>query len=380
MKTILAVPYALHESPRTKAPFCSRANARRAGYTLIELVAGFGAASLLVGGMASAMFLAGRTLDHGGAEAVAAKRARDALDHLTLDLAHATGFNERTPRAVTFDVPDRDSDGVFESIRYEWSGTAGDPLQMIYNGGAPAILAAGVYNFQLSYRTRSVPGTGFVKGDLGDPSLVAHWKFDDGSGSIAADSSPNALHATLRNGPTWDTGYWGGALRFNGSNQFLTVPHDDALSLTESLTITLWIYGCLSDFSDYRTFLYKGTTDKNCNYFFSVDGEKLVFGYNDSTENEHKVESPDVEWAGRWYHIAATMEPSGSGRRVRLYVDGVQTRNSTISKAPRTSTVELRIGRDEDGGKYYRGRMDDLRIYNRTLSADEIGQVRSGAL
>jgi hypothetical protein len=73
-------------------------------------------------------------------------------------------FSERTANAVTFKVPDRTGDELPETIRYSWSGTAGDPLQIEYNGSAPATLVADVNQFDLSYSLRTMTGTGFAKG------------------------------------------------------------------------------------------------------------------------------------------------------------------------------------------------------------------------
>lgn len=364
-----------HSPLRRGGPAHSPSCPPRTGYTLVELVVGLGAASLLVGGMASAMFLAGRTLDHGGAEAVTAKRARDALDHLTLDLAHAAGFNDRNARAITFTVPDRNNDYAAETIRYEWSGTAGDPLQVIHNGGAPAVLAPGVHAFSLSYRTRTVPGTGFVKGC--DPNLVAYWKFDEGSGTTAFDSTEHANHGTLVNGPTWVEGYSGSGLSFDGNDDYVEVPHSDVLTITDYITISAWVHGGTLG-SGENWIVNKGMVDKEANYFFLVRGKKIRLGYFDTSGSEKRIESPDVNWSDRWFHIAATWQPFGSKRMGRIYVDGVEVRADDMDKIVGTNTSPLAIGRKHKGDKWYWGLLDEVRIYNRTLSASEIMDITNG--
>ena len=56
-----------------------------------------------------------------------------------------------TSRAIEFVVADRDSDGKAERIRYDWSGTPGDPLNKTVNGGTPVAVLASVQNFQLTF-------------------------------------------------------------------------------------------------------------------------------------------------------------------------------------------------------------------------------------
>jgi hypothetical protein len=72
--------------------------------------------------------------------------------------------------------------------------------------------------------------------------LVGHWKFDEGSGTTATDSSGNNNTGTLVNGPVWTTGKMGGALSFDGSDDYVdvgTVPnYSPAMSYG---TFSAWI-------------------------------------------------------------------------------------------------------------------------------------------
>jgi len=69
--------------------------------------------------------------------------------------------------------------------------------------------------------------------------LVGYWKFDEGSGTAAVDSSGYGNDGTLNGDPQWVAGQLGGALDFDGSN-FVEIPHDDSLSITEQITIAAW--------------------------------------------------------------------------------------------------------------------------------------------
>jgi hypothetical protein len=134
------------------------ANYRRArsGYTLIELLISAGAAAVLVAGMASTLYISSKALTPEAPAAADANRSALGLSQLVSDVRHAQQFTERTARAITFKVPDRNGDLVAETIRYSWSGTAGDPLLYSYNNGAARTLVADVKEFKLSALTRLI--------------------------------------------------------------------------------------------------------------------------------------------------------------------------------------------------------------------------------
>lgn len=149
---------------------------RRAAYTLLELVIAGAVSALLVGGLASMIYLANRALQGQTSGSMQIVEAKEVIDEVAGDLLYATSFSERTANAITFQRPDRDGDDMPETIRYAWSGTAGDPLLMTYNGGTPAVLADRVQTLNLSYLLRPVTGTGFVKGMRGE---VLYWEFTE---------------------------------------------------------------------------------------------------------------------------------------------------------------------------------------------------------
>jgi len=74
------------------------------------------------------------------------------------------------------------------------------------------------------------------------PGLVAYWNFDEGSGTIAADSSGNGNNGTLVNGPSWTNGIKGKALLFDGVDDNVTVPNSNSLNLANSFTLSAWVF------------------------------------------------------------------------------------------------------------------------------------------
>jgi len=142
-------------SPSSRHPGrCARA---RTGMTLLEVVISITIISVLAGAMMSVMLIASRSLNAAEGPFARTADAADAAQQVTSDLRLAKQFLERTDRAVTFTVPDRDQDGQDETIRYAWSGTSGDPLTCQTNGGPAVPVAEDVQRFDLAYLLKA-PG------------------------------------------------------------------------------------------------------------------------------------------------------------------------------------------------------------------------------
>jgi len=143
---------------------CRKPSRYRPGFTLAELLVAVGTTSVLMAGLMSCILIAGRALDEDRIVSAKQLQAGETLDQVLGDLHDAMSFSERTANAVTFQVPDRTGDELPETIRYSWSGIAGDPLRKEYNGSAPETLVTDVNQFDLIYSLRIMTGTGFAKG------------------------------------------------------------------------------------------------------------------------------------------------------------------------------------------------------------------------
>jgi len=126
------------------------------GFTLIEVILSTGIMAIIMTAMMSVMLLTSRTVNSGGGISGRTAEAQDIVSQIAADLSLAEQFTERTDRAVTFTVPDRDADGDLETIRYAWSGAAGDPLTRQYNGGTVVDVAKNVHQFDLAWMLKTV--------------------------------------------------------------------------------------------------------------------------------------------------------------------------------------------------------------------------------
>jgi hypothetical protein len=200
------------------------------------------------------------------------------------------------------------------------------------------------------------------------PGLVAAYGFNAGSGTAASDSSGNNNNGTLT-GATWTTsGRFGSALVFNGTNNLVTIADANSLDLTTGMTLEAWVYPTVQP-TGWRTiiakersggiafYLHAGSTSTNrpATGAYIANAERQLFGGTRLTANT-------------WTHLAATYD----GAMQRLYINGVQVASRAQTGSIATSTNALRIGGNTVWGEYFQGRIDEVRVYNRALSAAEI--------
>ncbi|MBI2543065.1 MAG: PEGA domain-containing protein [Candidatus Aenigmarchaeota archaeon] len=184
---------------------------------------------------------------------------------------------------------------------------------------------------------------------------VSYYKFDESSGTTASDSS-GANTGTLIGGPSWTAGRVNNALNFDGINDHVSIPDSSALDIATSMTITAWIKA--SDCSG-----RKEIVQKNSAYGLKLENCKLVGYFWGSSEPA----SASTLQANTWYHIAYTYD--GTSRK--YYINGqLDSSHSTTGSIP-ASNLNLWIARGWSGA-YFNGIIDEVKIYNRALSATEI--------
>lgn len=126
----------------------------RAGLTLLEMAVGLASSVILVAGLASSLYIASQALPSATDGSSEAYRATCVVRDLVSDVNLALSIQERTNRAITITVPDRNGDKSPETIRYAWSGIAGDPLTYQFNGETAVTIATNVQSFHLEALTR----------------------------------------------------------------------------------------------------------------------------------------------------------------------------------------------------------------------------------
>jgi alpha-tubulin suppressor-like RCC1 family protein len=247
---------------------------------------------------------------------------------------------------------------------------AGSAGNVLYNGG---------------YRTfQYCNGGSWQKmGGAGDTAsnLVGWWKLDDGAGTSAADSSGAGNTGTLVNTPTWTTsGMNNGALTFNGTTQWVNVPEAASLQLSGSWTVSAWVnLSALPTSGNTEAFVVKTGYYSDINYAIGVSnggygcaGVAWVGWYQVYPDGWSGAAcyQPSAITTGTWYHVAATWD----GTTVTLYVNGAQVAQSVTGTVPATGAGYMSIGQDYYGnsGAFTSGTIDDVRVYNRALTATDV--------
>ena len=213
--------------------------------------------------------------------------------------------------------------------------------------------------------------------------LVAHWQFDEGSGTTAVDSSGNGHDGTLLGDPQWVAGMIGsGALSFDGSDGLVDVGHDESLNMTDELAITLWVK--VSDLSNYYFLVCKqpsGTAGDNYpgNYEFRIQTGTgiLEFGHQEAEGEQYTFYTSETSiTAEQWYHVAVSVTKGGL---VEFYIDGISAGSAEqVTNFGVLNDEPVRIGGRKDGYSFFNGILDDIRLYDRALSAVQIQKLYNG--
>jgi len=202
------------------------------------------------------------------------------------------------------------------------------------------------------------------------PSLMAAYGFNEGSGTVVNDVSGNGNNGTI-SGATWTTsGKYGNALTFNGTSARVTVNDSNSLDLTTGMTLEAWLFP--TAVGGWRDVIYKGTDDIYYLMGSSDDSTPALGG----TFSPSALRGTSSLPLNAWTYLAGTY----NGTTMRLYVNGVQVSSRAQTGPIQTSTAVLTMGGDALYGQYFAVRIDEVRIYNRALSAAEIQSDMSSAL
>jgi hypothetical protein len=203
-----------------------------------------------------------------------------------------------------------------------------------------------------------------------DPYLVGWWTFDEGSGTAAKDSSGHGHDGTLNGDPKWVGGPLGGALDFDGTNDFVEIPDDPGLSITGAITIAAWTNMRTTSSGEMAILSKGGWATNDLPYELTEERGGVIFWqfYNDAGRDSN---SPS---AGEWHHIAATYD----GKVFKCYIDGVLAQEWAYAGAMPKNTASVTIGRRSRGGTFFNGMIDDVRLYDRALTAGQINVVLAG--
>lgn len=209
------------------------------------------------------------------------------------------------------------------------------------------------------------------------PSGMVSWWPGDGTPSDIADSNNGTLQ-----GATYASGKVGQAFSFSSNGDEVLVPHNDNQNTGAQITVDAWIYipNALSEFTT-ASIINKRSANDDEGYTFEIvhappngtqNGLQFEFETTTAPSTFQGISIGQVITPGVWQHVAATYD----GSAVTLYVDGRQVQQSgTITGIINPVTDDLVIGKNIVNGGSFPGLIDEVELFNRALTANEIKAI-----
>jgi hypothetical protein len=215
---------------------------------------------------------------------------------------------------------------------------------------------------------------GLASLSMGQALPIGIWHFDETSGSTAADSSSNARIINLSGGYTHTTGAFDEAITFNGTTGYGTTSSWGQLTGGASRSVSLWFKTTSTTNGDFVC--WGGTGDGTLSRIgiWASNGPHIGF-FGDpelTTSNSCALPVSTSNYCdGKWHHLAFTYNPGLV--TAELYLDGVLVKSADV--ALNTGSSKLFVGRSVNGGEFFKGSLDELAIYNYTISATQVATL-----
>jgi len=296
----------------------------------------------------------------------------------------ASGFTELPDRSVTLRLDAVITDDALpagSTVTAAWSLISGPGAVTFGTPGAPSTTAKfstpGFHLVRLTTSDGAATATRdvnvFVESD-GD-AVAANgqqgwWKFDEGTGATAADSSGNARPLTLTSATMTADGYAGKAYTGNATPDHYA--ENTTLSCPALVTLSAWVYATATPSSSDR-YIFNFHTGSNPRLgLFMASGTSRLRLLSDRTTDglwEAQYNVPAFEW----FHVAVTYDTSSAAATPVFYINGRVVASSVIGPAAsgtQVSSSALRIGGNYNNS--WLGRLDEARVHNRLVPATEI--------
>ncbi|MHC4202854.1 MAG: LamG domain-containing protein [Planctomycetota bacterium] len=226
----------------------------------------------------------------------------------------------------------------------------------------------------------SAPGTSAKPGRaIGiTRGLVGWWKFDDGQGIVARDSSGRGNHGRIKGGAKWAKGRIGGALDFDGTTGCVSVPR--IVPNADAFTYAVWI--SMDALAVGQRSIIHNVGWSRGDVHFAVDGHnqnRLQLGVNGIWPDDygllssHAFSEQDI---GKWFHVAGVYDTAG--KTWNTYVNGKLDGGRALPKEVPVRIGPALIGGWDNNQRHIDAKLDDVRIYDRALSAAEVKALAAG--
>jgi hypothetical protein len=194
-------------------------------------------------------------------------------------------------------------------------------------------------------------------------SPVASFGFEEAGGAVAVNET-GGTDGDVQGASRENDGRFGRALNFDGEDDIVVVPDDPALGLTTGMTLEAWVRPDAA--TNWRTVLLKEAGSMA--YVLYANSHDEVPSVRAGIDGDVGVEGTEPLDPSKWTHLAATYD----GSLMRLYVDGEQVSARSLPGELYPAEGALTIGANRLWGEHFSGHIDEVRIYNRRLTTEEI--------
>jgi predicted nucleotidyltransferase len=271
---------------------------------------------------------------------------------------------------------DFDKDGYLDVLVSGTDGT-NNQLRVYMNNGngtfnSTAVNVAGanmgVTNSAVAVGDYNVDGNQDILAAGRPTGLVGYWKFDENTGTTTADSSGNNNSGTLVNSPTWITGKYTKAIEYNGTTQYVNFPSLPSVSVPYS--VSAWIKP--QALGSPQTFL--SLRGSNTYPIFNLHSNNKLLAYSGADKYRYGSKVFSSADLNLWWHVVFLVVDSASLTNWKVYLNGVDNTGTAASNTGTFYNPSLAgtIGNSGVGRNYFQGGIDDVRIYNRILTPEEI--------
>ena len=202
--------------------------------------------------------------------------------------------------------------------------------------------------------------------------LVGWWKLDDASGTIATDTTTYANNGTVTGGATWTSGRDGGALSFDGVDDYVACVAGTGPRPTTAITIAAWVKPDRYGYYEGIAGMLHDTGSTEAGYLLTTGTGGTFGGGVTGNGGISYIFDGGGNSTAQWYHVALTND----GSTTRLYVNGEEkdsvAKSTPIDYDPGPDTFEIGRFNDDNEDHYFMGTIDDVRVYNYALTPGEL--------
>jgi regulation of enolase protein 1 (concanavalin A-like superfamily) len=221
---------------------------------------------------------------------------------------------------------------------------------------------------------------GLALASVSDAALVGWWKFDDGSGEVAKDSSGKGYHGTITN-PLWVAGHYGGALNFEGTS-YVDVPPESWSTIERQATVSFWAYGN-PDLQPQANFIFGAFSDPANNEARRMSAHvpwsdgTIYFDTGGPSYNRINKAGSATDYEGTWTFWTFLKNADTGDQQV--YINGELWHSGTGMTNTMEGVTKFTIGTKPSLAEgWYQGMIDDFRLYDHALTLEEIQLAMTG--